>query len=77
MKDNESKIFMYKNQMDRLRNENDQIKVDLSYAKATSENQREAYQKLNEYYQRQVELNQELNLQRDTLMISKSNNSSM
>jgi len=29
--------------MDRLRNENDQIKVDLSYAKATSENQREAY----------------------------------
>ena len=38
MKDNESKIFMYKNQMDRYRSENDQIKVDLTYAKATAEN---------------------------------------
>lgn len=36
--DCESKIFANKNFIDRLRNESEQIKVDLSYAKATNEN---------------------------------------
>lgn len=53
----EGKMFSTKNQIDRLRNESEQTKVDLSYSRATVENQREAYEKLHNYYQKQVSLN--------------------
>jgi hypothetical protein len=38
MNDLESKSFSCKNGIDRLRNEGEQIKVDLSYARASAEN---------------------------------------
>lgn len=47
-------MFGNKNTLDRLRNENEQVKVDLTYAKATCDNQREAYEKLNHYYRKQM-----------------------
>ncbi|CDW79632.1 UNKNOWN [Stylonychia lemnae] len=74
--DYESKQFSYKNQVDRLKNENDQIMVDLSYAKATTDNQRDAYQKLNDYYQKQVMINQDLDQQREGLMLNKNHQQS-
>ena len=36
--DYESRVFTAKQTMDKLRNESDQLKVDLGYAKATAEN---------------------------------------
>eukprot|EP00347_Sterkiella_histriomuscorum_P009621 403340510 len=68
----EAVLFANKNQIDRLRNENEQIKVDLSYNKATCDNQLEAYEKLNSYYQRQVQVNQDLDSYREKLLLNKN-----
>jgi phage shock protein A len=57
MNDMESKSFTYKNAIDRYRNENEQIKVDLTYSRASAENQKEAYDKLTLHYNKQVAFN--------------------
>ncbi len=59
----ESRLFSTKNQIDRLRNEQEQYKVDISYTKATTDNQKEAYEKLHQYYQKQVNINIQLDSQ--------------
>ncbi len=46
MSESESRLLKQKQLVERLRNESEQLKVDLSYARANSENQQLAYDKL-------------------------------
>ena len=46
----ESKIFSSRQSIDKLRSENEQLKVDLSYQVANVENQKSAFDKLASHY---------------------------